>query len=56
MTSLSPATEGFIELLEEVSHDPEQEDLYDLKQYIEALPNPERVLKEFALYVHENYL
>jgi hypothetical protein len=53
---LSPATEGFIELLEEVSHDPDLEDLYDLKQYIEALPNPERVLKEFALYVHEHYL
>lgn len=54
--ALSEVTEGFIELLEEISHDPDQADLYDLKQYIEAMPNPERVLKEFALYVHENYL
>jgi len=53
---LSEVTEGFIELLEDISHDPEQYDDYDLKQYIESVPNPYLVLKEFALYVHREYL
>jgi hypothetical protein len=52
----SDQTEGFIEILEEISHDPDEFDDFDLKEYIEALPNPYLVLKEFGLYVHENYL
>lgn len=54
--ALSDATEGFIELLEQISHDPEEYDDFDLKEYIEALPNPYQVLKEFGLYVHREYL
>lgn len=53
---LSDVTEGFIEILEEVSHDPDEFDDYDLKEYIENVPNPYLVLKEFALYIHRNYL
>lgn len=53
---MADQTLGFIEVLEEISHDPEEFDDFDLKEYIEALPNPYLVLKEFALYVHENYL
>lgn len=56
MTRLSDATAGFIEILEEISHDPEEYDEYDLKEYIENLPNPYKVLKEFGLYVHREYL
>ena len=55
-TVISDVTAGFIELLEDISHDPEQFDDYDLREYIEALPNPYKVLKEFALYVHSQYL
>jgi hypothetical protein len=55
-THMSDMTEGFIELLEEVSHDPDEFDAFDLLSYIEALPNPYRVLKEFGLYVHAEYL
>lgn len=54
--ALSDQTDGFIEILEEISHDPDEFDDFDLKEYIEALPNPYLVLKEFGLYVHENYL
>jgi hypothetical protein len=53
---LSDQTAGFIEILEEISHDPDEFDDFDLKEYIEVLPNPYLVLKEFALYVHEHYL
>lgn len=53
---LSDATEGFIELLEQISHDPDEYDPEDLKEYIEVLPNPYLVLKEFGLYVHAEYL
>jgi len=53
---LSDLTQGFIDILEEISHDPEEFDDYDLREYIEACPNPYKVLKEFALYVHNEYL
>ena len=53
---LSDETQGFIEILEEISHDPDEFDDFDLKEYIEALPNPYKTLKEFALFVHQNYL
>jgi hypothetical protein len=54
--AVSDITQGFIELLEDISHDPEEYDEYDLKEYIENMPNPYKVLKEFALYVHGEYL
>jgi len=53
---VSDITQGFIEVLEEISHDPAEYDDYDLREYIEALPNPFKVLREFALYVHAEYL
>lgn len=56
MVKLSDVTLGFIEVLEEISHDPDDFDDYDLKEYIEALPNPYNTLKEFALWVHEELL
>lgn len=55
-TKLSDITLGLIEILEEISHDPDEFDDYDLTEYIEALPNPYNTLKQFALYVHDEYL
>lgn len=54
--AVSDITQGFIEILEEISHDEEDFDDYDLREYIEILPNPYKVLREFALYVHSEYL
>lgn len=54
--AVSDITQGFIEILEDISHDPDEYDEYDLKEFIEALPNPYKILKEFALYVHAEYL
>lgn len=54
--SISDVTQGFIDILEEISHDPDQYDDYDLREYIETLPNPAKVLYEFAKYTHEEYL
>lgn len=53
---ISDVTLGFIDLLEDISHDPEEFDDYDLREYIENLPNPYKVLTEFSLYVHREYL
>lgn len=55
-TALSDITLGLIEILEDISHDPDAFDDYDLTEYIEALPNPYNTLKQFALYVHGEYL
>lgn len=54
--ALSDITQGFIDILEDISHDPEEYDTYDLVEYIENMPNPYKTLKEFALYVHGEYL
>lgn len=53
---ISDAAQGLIELLEEVSHDPDEADWYDVEEYIGLLPNTTRVLRELAHYMHENYL
>lgn len=54
--AVSDTTQGFIDILEDISHDPDEFDSYDLTEFIELLPNPYKVLKEFALYVHAEYL
>lgn len=53
---ISDATTGLIEIVEEISHDPDKFDAYDLTEYIENLPNPYKVLKEFALWTHQEFL
>lgn len=55
---VSDDTEGLVEIVEGMTHDPDEFDgeLEDLKQYIESLPNPYRTLKEFALYAYSEYL
>jgi hypothetical protein len=54
--TISEITQGFIDTLEEVSHDPDEADYYDLYEYIEQLPNTAKVLREFAVYMHAQYL
>ena len=56
MRNLSDVTRGFIELLEDISHDPDEFDDFDLREYIENMPNPYKVLTEISLYVHAEYL
>jgi hypothetical protein len=53
---ISDITQGLIEILEEISHDPDEADWYDANEYLELLPNSPRVLRELAHYLHENYL
>lgn len=55
-TRISDATRGFIEVLEDISHDPDEYDDFDLREYVENLPNPYKVLMEFGLHVHGEYL
>lgn len=53
---ISDITQGLIELVEEVSHDPEDQDWYDAHEYLESIPNPYTVLRELVHYLHEEYL
>lgn len=56
MSKISDVTQGLIELLEEVSHDPDEADWFDVHEYLGLIPNSSRVLKELAHYLHEEYL
>lgn len=56
MSKVSDITAGLIELTEEVSHDPDEQDWYDVHEYLESIPNPFKVLKEFVHYTHEEYM
>ena len=57
MTSpIDDITEGLIETIEDVSHDPDMLDYADVREYIENLPNPYHTLWEFARWVHEELL
>ena len=53
---ISDITQGLIELAEEVSHDPDEQDFYDVDEYLELIPNPTKVLKELIHYMHAEYL
>lgn len=53
---MSDIAQGLIELTEDVSHDPEEQDWYDVHEYLSNIPNSARVLKEVIHYVHEQYL
>lgn len=55
-TNISDITQGLIELVEEVSHDPEETDWYDVTEYIENLPNPYNTLKQFVQWAHEELM
>jgi len=56
MTEINDVTEGLIELVEEVSHDPEDADWFDVKEYIENLPNPYATLYQFVRWTHGELL
>ena len=54
--TLSDVTQGLIEIAEEISHDPDEQDFYDLYEYLDLIPNSAKVLKELILFVHSEYL
>lgn len=56
MTSISDITQGLIELTEDVSHNPDDADWYDVHEYLESIPNPYKVLKEVMHWIHEEHL
>ncbi len=53
---LSDIAQGLIELTEDVSHDPDEADWYDVDEYLSNIPNSSRVLKELVRYIHSEYL
>lgn len=53
---LSDITEGLLETITAVSHDPDEQDFYEVFEYIEQLPNTVRTLKELAVYLHAEFL
>lgn len=53
---ISDVTMGLLELTEEVSHNPDEADWYDVNEYLGNIPNTHRVLKELIMYVHAEYL
>ena len=56
MAKLSDVTLGLIEIAEELSHDPEERDTFDLDEYLDLIPNPHKVLRELIYFMHEEYL
>ena len=52
----SDITIGLVELVEDVSHNPDEADWYDVHEYLELIPSSSRVLKELVHFIHENYL
>lgn len=56
MTKISDVAAGLIELTEEVSHDPDLADWGSVHEYLDDIPNTDRVLKELIHWLHEEYL
>lgn len=52
----SDITVGLVELTEDVSHDPDEQDWFDVHEYLDDIPNPRTVLKELIHLMHEDYL
>lgn len=50
------STRGLIDLIESVSHNPDEEDWYDVNEYIELLSRPDVVLREIAHWIHGEFL
>lgn len=53
---LSDITVGLIELVEDVSHDPDEADWGGVHEYLEDIPNHYRVLKELVHWLHQELL
>lgn len=56
MYKRSDITTGLVELAEEVSHDPDDQDWFDVHEYLDDIPNPRTALKELIHWMHEDYL
>lgn len=53
---LSDMAEGLLEIVSDVSHDPDDADWFDAFEYLEDIPTPRAVLKEIMQYIHAEYL
>lgn len=53
---LSDVTQGLIDLASDVSHDPDEQDWYDLEEYLSLIPNNAKVVRELIYFLHEEYL
>ena len=49
-------TETLVNLAGNVSHDPEEEDWFEVDEFIEAIPNTAPVLKDLLVYLHKEFL
>ena len=49
-------TQALVDLTAAVSHDPDDEDWFDVEELVELLPNPSSVLKDLLHYMHEELL
>jgi len=53
---ISDITMGLVETAESVSHDPDEQDWYEVNEYLDLIPDAAKVLKELVHFMHENYL
>jgi hypothetical protein len=57
---LSELTESLLEAVEDISHDPDDEDAedawFEVDELIDGIPVTRRVLKEILRYIHAEYL
>ena len=49
---MQDTTQALIDLTGAVSHDPDEQDFYDVDEVIDLLPNPASVLRELLRYIH----
>ena len=49
-------TQALIDLTASISHDPEEEDWFDVDELVDLLPNPASVLLDLLHYMHEELL
>lgn len=52
----SDITMGLIETAEAVSHDPDEQDWFEVDEYLDLIPDSAKVLKELIHYMHSEFL
>ena len=49
-------TQSLIDLVASISHDPDEEDWFDVDEVIENLTNSSSVLRDILKYMHQEFL
>lgn len=52
----SDITMGLIETAEAVSHDPDEQDWYEVEEYLDLIPDAAKVLRELVRFMHAEFL